>query len=258
MEGNRLKKRLAEGHVTTIVGDCDTPDAIEWVGSLCQFDSVWIEMEHGPISWADLVDMSRAADLWDLSSVVRVRAIDRELVALTLGLGVDGIIMPHVNTREEAELIVDSALFTPLGHRGVGGGRKSYGRPDYYEKVNDETFIAVMIEDIIAIENITEILDVPHIDVYFVSRFDLAQSMGHLLEPGHPDVIEAHGHAIEQIAAAGKVAGGVMGEQDLQKYIELGVRFTKVSPRKWAAEGAKAFGKKLEAAEANANAATPV
>src|SRR5260221_69446 len=106
----------------------------------------------------------------------------------------------------------------------------------YYEKVNDETFIAVMIEDIIAIENITEILDVPHIDVYFVSRFDLAQSMGHLLEPGHPDVIEAHGHAIEQIAAAGKVAGGVMAEQDLHKYIELVVRFTKVSPRKLAAQ----------------------
>lgn len=257
VEGNRLKRRLAEGHVTTIVGDINTPDDIEWVGSLGHFDSVWIEMEHGPISWADLTNMSRAADIWGLSSVVRVRAIDRELISLTLGLGIDGIIIPHVNTKEEAELVVDSALFTPLGHRGVGGGRKSYGRPDFYDKINDETFITIMIEDIVAIENISEILDVPNIDVYFVSRFDLAQSMGHLREPNHPDVIEAHRHAIEQIGAAGKVAGGVMAEQDLQRYIELGVRFTKVAPRKWAAEGANAFAKKLAEAEANAKAPTP-
>ena len=87
-----------------------------------------------------------------------------------------------------------------------------------------------------------------------VTYTDLAQSMGLLHDPNHASVIEAHAHAIEQIAAAGKVAGGVMAEQDLQKYIELGVRFTKVSPRKWAAEGAKAFVKKLAEAEANAKA----
>jgi 4-hydroxy-2-oxoheptanedioate aldolase len=256
MERNRLKKGLAEGRVTTIVGDCDSADTIDYIGSLGLFDAVWIEMEHGPISWKDLVDMSRAADLWGLASVVRVRAIDRELIALTLGLGVDGIIIPHVNTREEAELVVDSALFTPLGHRGAGGGRKSYGRPDYFTTINDETFICVMIEDIVAIENLPEILAVPHIDVFFVSRFDLAQSMGFLHDVNNPRVIEAHSHAIEQIAAAGKVAGGVMAEQDLQKYIEMGVGFTKVTPRKWVAEGAKSFAAKLQQAEQAAKSPT--
>jgi 2-keto-3-deoxy-L-rhamnonate aldolase RhmA len=254
MQGNRLKKRLAEGHVTTIMGDADSADTIEYYGSLGLFDSVWIEMEHGPISWANLADMSRAADIWGMTSVVRVRAIDRELIALTLGLGVDGIIIPHVNTRQEAELVVDSALFTPLGNRGAGGGRKAYGRPDYFTTINDDTFISIMIEDIIAIENISEILEVPHIDVFFVSRFDLAQSMGFLHDVNNPAVIEAHTHAIQSIAAAGKVAGGVMAEKDLQKYIEMGVRFTKVNPRKWIADGAKAWSAKLEEAEANAKA----
>jgi 2-keto-3-deoxy-L-rhamnonate aldolase RhmA len=254
MERNRLKQRLADGHVTTVVGDCDTADTIEWIGSLRQFDSVWIEMEHGPVSWADLANMSRAADIWGMSSVVRVRAIDAEIIALTLGLGVDGIIVPHVNTREEAERVVDSALFTPLGHRGVGGGRKAYGRSDYFEKINEETFISVMIEDIVAIENLSEILEVPNIDVFFVSHLDLAQSMGYLHDPGNEAVNEAHHHATEQIAAAGKVSGAVVAENELQSHIEMGVRFIKVSPRKWIREGAKSFGQKLKEAEAAANA----
>lgn len=250
MERNRLKRKLQEGHVATIVGDCDTPDAIEHIGSLGIFDSVWLEMEHGATTWSELPDLSRAADITGMSSIVRVRKNDAEIISLTLGLGVDGIIVPHVNSKEDAERVVDAALFSPVGHRGAAGGRKSYGRKDYYEQANDETVIVVLIEDILAVENLDEILEVPHIDVFFVTSFDLAQSMGLLHDVGNPRVKEVRDGAIQQIAAAGRTPGCVIPENDLQQYIEMGVRFTKAAPRKWIEDGARAYAEKLKVAQA--------
>jgi 4-hydroxy-2-oxoheptanedioate aldolase len=242
MTGNRVKQRLQNGGVATIAGNFDTADMIDFVGALGLFDAVWIEMEHGPVTWSQLSDLSRAAEVRNLASVVRVRDNDSTLISLTLGEGIDGVIVPHVNTREEAERVVDAALFGPLGHRGVGGGRKSYGRPGYYTGANAETFIAVMIEDIEAVENLREILRVPHIDVFFVGKFDLAQSLGLLHDPGNPRVREVYDQAITQIAAAGRVPGSALGEQDFGKYLGMGVRFVKVPIwRSWVSGGAKAY-----------------
>src|SRR5260221_2836084 len=116
MAKNRLKQRLAEGRVATIVAGFHIRDMVDFIGSLGHFDAVWLDMEHGPITWSQLEGLSRAADLWGMSSIVRVRANDAELISLTLGLGVDGIVVPHVNTKAEAERVVDAALLHPLGH----------------------------------------------------------------------------------------------------------------------------------------------
>lgn len=207
MEKNRLKRGTQEGRLTLVAGNYDTADMIDLVGSLGLFDGVWIEMEHGPVTWSQLGDLCRAADLWGMSSLVRVRDNDPTLISLTLGEGVDGVIVPHVNTREEAERVVDATLVSPIGHRGVSGGRKSYGRSDHHTAANDETFVSIMIEDVVAIDNLPEILKVPHIDVFFVSRYDLSQSMGLLHDVHNVRVQEALDRALGQIIAAGRTAG---------------------------------------------------
>src|SRR4051794_3996340 len=199
MERNRLKRKLAAGELGLISGNYENADMIDFIGSLGVVDGVWIDMEHSPVTWSRLADMSRAADLWGMTSIVRPRANDPAIISLTLGEGIDGVIVPHVNTREEAERVVDAAMFEPVGHRGTSGGRKSYGVTNHYASANEGTFVAIMIEDIVAVENLPDILKVDHIDAFFVSHHDLSQSMGLLHDPTNPKLHEVYEHAVRTI-----------------------------------------------------------
>ena len=96
----------------------------------------------------------------------------------TLDVGAQGVVVPHVDTAEQAREVVDAGKFAPIGHRGNYGGRQSFGVEDYLTTANDETLLVVLIEDVVAIENLDEILTVDHIDCFFVAPGDLSQSMG--------------------------------------------------------------------------------
>src|ERR1700737_1434570 len=136
------------GELALITGNYESSDMIDFAGSLGFFDGVWIDMEHGSVAMNSLPDMSRAADLWGMTSVVRVSPIAPAIIALTLSQGVNGVIVPHVNRREDAELVVDAAKFPPIGRRGAGAGRRSYGRGSggHERNADDELFVAVMRE----------------------------------------------------------------------------------------------------------------
>ena len=249
-ETNRLKRKAAAGELGLISGNYETADLIDFVGSLEVFDGVWIDMEHGPAAVQSLADMSRAADLWGMTSIVRVRGIDPAFIALTLSEGVNGVIVPHVDTREQAELVVEAAKFAPIGRRGASAGRRSYGRStaEHLKNANDETFVAVMIEDIVGVENLPEILKVPHIDMFFVAHYDLAQSLGLQLDSENPTLVQTFDRAIEMIVKAGRTAGAVVSEKDLEKYLRMGVRCVKVPGwQSYIAAGARSFVKRVEA-----------
>src|SRR4051812_30359380 len=85
MERNRLKRKLAAGELGLISGNYENADMIDFIGSLGVVDGVWIDMEHSPVTWSRLADMSRAADLWGMTSIVRVRDNDPTIISLTLG-----------------------------------------------------------------------------------------------------------------------------------------------------------------------------
>ncbi len=211
-------------------------------------------MEHGPVTMQSLADMSRAADLWGMTSLVRAAAIDHRLISLTLSNGVDRVIVPRVNTRKEAELIVDAAKYEPLGHRAVGNDRHRYGMSvdEYRKKANKDTFVAIMIEDIVGAENLPEILKVPNIDMIYVSHHDFAQSMGLLTDPQdpheNPKAVAAFDKAIKTIVKAGRVAGAAVQESELEKYLTMGVRCINVPAwRTYIQRGAREFVRKVEA-----------
>jgi len=213
-----------------MAGNFESPDMVDLVGSLGLFDGIWIDMEHGPVVMSSLADMSRAADLWGMTSIVRVRGVLPDLIGLTLSQGIQGVIVPHVTTRVHAELIVDAAKVPPMGHRGAKGGRRAYGRPlaEHNRRLNDETFVAVMIEDLAGVENLPDILQVPHIDAFFVSHYDLAQDMGLHTDVHNPRLVETYDAAIAQIVGASRVAAAVVADADLEKYLKMGVRCLKV------------------------------
>src|SRR5918999_1252822 len=98
MRENRIKRKLQEGQPVTVVSGHANTDMIDFLGQF-GFDGIWLEGEHGPLSWEQIGDMSRACDLWGMTSVTRVRANEPGLITRALDCGTMGIVVPHVNTR---------------------------------------------------------------------------------------------------------------------------------------------------------------
>ena len=241
MRQNRIKHKLANGEVTTVIEGFHSPDILDFIGSLGCCDGAWIETEHGPYDFADIPDMTRACDLWGMTPVVRVNQITPGVIYRTLDVGAQGIIMPHVNNADEARQVVDAARFHPLGQRGMFGSRQGYGDPDYFQKANDETLVVIMIEDIAAVDQLDDILKVDGIDVFFVAPGDLSQSMGLLGQPFHPDVTAVMDSVIERTIAAGRTPGTLATLDTIDHYVEKGAKFIMTGWPAWLTSGAKDF-----------------
>ena len=240
IRANTAKQKLRNNQVTTTISGLQNADVIDYLGPL-GFDAAWIECEHGPVDWDQLGDMTRACDLWGMTSITRVSSNEPWLITRTLDRGSMGIVVPHVNTREAAEQAAQSAKYAPLGYRGMYGGRQSYGVTDYLQQANDQTMVIVLIEEVEGLRNLDEILKVDNIDVFFVAPSDLAQTMGHIGNIGHPEVQAAIDDGIARIVSAGRTAGTLANDSNLSAYVEKGVRFLMTSWNGWVANGAAQF-----------------
>src|SRR5881296_3911057 len=189
IRANRLRQTLAAGRVATIIGGTNDPDLIDQLGTL-DVDGIWLEGEHGGVDYADLGNLTRACDLWGKTSIVRVMDNDYATIYRTLDRGAQGIVVPHVNSRAEAQMVVEAGKFAPLGKRGMFTSRQGFGVGDYLKTANDQSLLIVLLEDIVAVQNLDEILKVDHIDVFFVAPNDLATSMGKIGQMGNPEVQE--------------------------------------------------------------------
>src|SRR5258708_9850943 len=118
MRGNRVEQKLAAGQVATILAGTNEPDLIDQLGTIGA-DGIWLEGEHGGVDYADLGNLTRACDLWGMTSVVRVMDNDYATIYRTLDRGAQGIVVPHVNTRAEAQAVVDAGKFAPGGKPGM-------------------------------------------------------------------------------------------------------------------------------------------
>ena len=240
MRENRVKRVLREGKCANVLGGLNNPEIVDYMGQF-GFDGMWIETEHGPASWEQVAHMSRACDLWGMTSVCRVNSNEPWLITRTLDVGATGIVVPHVNTREDAERAVKSAKYGPAGHRGMYSGRQSYGVTDYHRKANEESLVVVLIEEMRAIDNLQDMLAVDNIDVYFLAPSDLAQTMGHTGQLNHPEVLAVVDRCISQIVAAGKVAGALATDDNVEAYIDRGARFFLTNWQPWVARGATEY-----------------
>ena len=243
---NHAKAKLAAGGVVTALGGVNDPDTADFLGQT-DIDAIWIEAEHGGFDFSDIGDMTRACDLWGKTPLVRVGRAEANTIYRTLDRGAQGVVVPHVETRAQAELVVDSAKFAPIGHRGKYGSRRSYGDPEFFTRANDDTMVVALIEDVVAIDNLDEILKVDHIDVFQVAYSDLAQSMGYA-DHEHPAVQEAISEAIGRIVAAGRNAGAGVTFETIDHYVEMGTRFLYVDLTEWILSGAARYSEALRAA----------
>ena len=244
---NRVKQKLASGQLAYVAGGLTHPDDIDSFGPV-GFDGVWLEGEHGGVDASDLGNLTRACDIWGMTSVTRVNKNDQALIYRTLDRGAQAIIVPHVNTREEAENVVEGGKFYPIGKRGMFTSRQGYGVPDYFQRANDETALIVLIEDIVAYENLDSILKVDHIDAFFVAPSDFATSMGHIGNAQHPDVQAKINGSLEKIVKSGRIAGTLATNENVGHFAAMGVRLFLTNVGPWIAAGAEQFRKSAEAA----------
>jgi len=227
MQTNTLKQKLAAGQPATVIAPfASSAGLVELLGHL-GFDGVFIDCEHGPGGWEDVEHMVRAAEVAGYSSVVRVDRNDAATITRALDRGAGGVQIPHVNTAAEAEAAVRAAKYAPLGHRGWSGWRATFGEDSaqFSRRANEQTLVAVMLEEVEALHNLDEILRVDNVDVFFVAPGDLSQSMGFPGQMDHPQVKAAIEDALRRIRAAGRTSGALTTPALLDRHLELGVLF---------------------------------
>lgn len=227
MRTNPLKQKLAAGRPATVIAPfASSAGLVEMLGYL-GFDGVFIDCEHGPADWEDVEHMVRAAELAGYSSVVRVQRNEPSLITRALDRGAGGVQVPHVNTPADAAAVVQAAKYAPLGQRGWSGWRTVFGAEpgSYATQANDATLVAIMLEEVEALDNLDELLRVEQVDVFFVAPGDLAQSMGLPGQTEHPRVVSAMDDALRRIHTAGRVSGTLTTPGTLAHHLELGVQF---------------------------------
>lgn len=198
------KEKLKAGEV--LIGSWITLAHPAIAEIMCQagFDWVTIDIEHSVISLREVEELIRIAHLSNVAPLVRLTSNDPHQIKRVMDAGAHGIIVPMVNTEEQAIQAVESVYYPPRGKRGVGLARaQGYGASfkEYKNWVNEQhPIIIVQIEHIDAVNNIEKILSVPGVDGYIIGPYDLSASMGISGEFDRPELVSA----IEKIKVTAK------------------------------------------------------
>jgi len=204
------------------------PELVEICG-LAGFDFIFIDAEHGSLSPRDCEELVRAAEVRHTVPLIRVPNSNPDTILRFMDIGAMGIILPGISTREEAERAVRSVKYYPQGNRGINAVRASdYGmtKPlaEYVVDANRETIILAVIENITAIENLTEILAVDGIDGVILGTSDLSQSLGLPGQGQHPKVQEVYRKFVKEGLKTGKCIGTVVrAGESVQEYLDAGL-----------------------------------
>ncbi|HEX7125540.1 MAG TPA: aldolase/citrate lyase family protein [Thermodesulfobacteriota bacterium] len=207
---NRVKALLRRGEPA--VGhwlSFPSPDVAELLAGF-GMDWMLVDTEHGPASYADVENVIRAIAPHGVVPMVRVGENNAALIKRALDRGAAGVLVPMVNTAEEAAAAVAACRFPPEGIRGIAGTRASrYGldAKRYFDEWNEDALVVVQVETREAVENVERIAAVPGVDVLFIGPNDLSASLGGYLQFDRPEFTSA----VSRIVAAAKAHGKAVG-----------------------------------------------
>ncbi len=211
MNGAKLRSRLLAGEAITMYNTHHASSGL--AGRLIELgaDSVFVDCEHGTWSFEDVRGTGQIVRSAGGAAIIRPHSHERPLIIRYLNAGADGIMVPMIDTAEQARGIVDAVR---------------YALPSDYEK----RLVVAMIETVDAIDNLDEMLTVEGVDVFFIGPGDLSQNMGYppappFGEPRPAAVIEKVGIAVDKIRAAGKIPGTLVTAEELPYWLEKGVQF---------------------------------
>jgi 4-hydroxy-2-oxoheptanedioate aldolase len=229
---NPARERLERGEVSLGLGiRLSRSVDIAKILKTSDYDWLFLDLEHGTMSLDTASQISVAALDAGIAPIVRVPAMQHAMATRALDGGALGIVMPHVDSAEEAREIVDRLKYPPAGHRSVSGAQPQF---DYRAMkigelttaLNAATLTVVMVETPKAIANVDEIAAVPGVDVVLVGTNDLAAEMGIPGDFANPKIAGAY----EKIVAACKKhkkfpgMGGVYSDELMKEYVGMGMR----------------------------------
>ena len=227
-----IKQKLRNNQLVlgTFVSELRNPN-VAYLLAQCGFDFLIFDNEHGAFSHETVSDVIAASRGAGIDVIVRVPEIRREAILKPLDSGAVGLLIPQVNTAEQAAEIIQHAKYPPWGARGAATRRahNRYAKVDattFLKQANDETFIAVQAETTEAIATVDAIAAVEGIDAVFCGPFDLSISLGIPGDVNHPREVAAVDEMLAACQRHGKASGILMFEPEhLKPWIDKGMRF---------------------------------
>lgn len=197
-------------------------------------DYLLIDAEHSPLSLESIQAQLRAIAPYPSIPVVRVPANDRMLIKQYLDLGAQSLIVPMVDTTDDAVQAAQAVEYPPKGVRGLGSALARSARwnriPEYLTRARETITLIVQIESATALEHAEEIINTEGVDGIFIGPSDLSASMGHLGQQTHPDVVAAAKRVIGLTKDAGKFVGvNAFAEAQARDYLDAGADFVNVA-----------------------------
>lgn len=195
-------------------------------------DWLMIDMEHSPGSFETVLAQLQAVAAYPVSAVVRPAWNDPVLIKQVLDIGAQTLLVPYIQSAEEARQAVAATRYPPSGIRGVSNLTRAtrFGRISNLANICErELCVIVQIESPIALDNLEEIASVDGVDGVFIGPSDLAAAMGYIGMPAHPEVAAAIENALMRLRSAGKSAGLLTTDEEFaRRCIKMGATFVAV------------------------------
>ncbi|QIO06059.1 4-hydroxy-2-oxoheptanedioate aldolase [Acinetobacter shaoyimingii] len=197
------------------------------------YDWLLIDGEHAPSDLRTTLSQLQSIAAYPSQAVVRPPIGSVQLIKQLLDIGAQTLLIPMVETVEQAELMVKAVRYPPEGIRGVGAALARATRwnsiEDYYQTAHEDICLLIQIESVTGLNNLDDILNVEGIDGIFIGAVDLSATMGYQGNPNHPEVQKAVIDAIQRIRQSGKAAGILSTQHEAtQKYLDIGTEFVAV------------------------------
>lgn len=219
-----MKETLRQGKValgiTLSIGHPDVAEALSGIS----LDYINFDTQHTPLSIDTVQSMMQALSNSESTPIVRVMANDLAMINRALDIGAHGVIVPFVNTKEDAVKAVRNATFPPRGIRSWGPRRAAMHDPDYERTTDDEILVIPQIETKEAVDNIDSILTVDGIEVFFVGPHDLSWTLGIHGQWNNPKFEEAIGKVLDAAKRYDVTPGMLALTEAAEKTIERGFR----------------------------------
>jgi len=207
-----IKKRMQNGE--TVFGTwCMLPSSFVVDVIACTgIDFIVLDMEHGTLSWETAEEMVRAAQLHNCQPIIRVGDDQENTILHALETGCEALMVPHVSTPKAAQKIVNAALYSPKGTRGLSPYTRCHnythvGLNKSMDRHAEDTLVGILVEGKEGIENLPEIVQVEGIDLIYLGMYDISQSINLPGQLEHPDVLTQLVKCLKIIKSSGKFAG---------------------------------------------------
>ena len=229
---NKLKEKLNKGEAVLGTWNTLSSPLVTEVLAQSGLDFQIIDLEHGPFAIDKVYLHVSACENSQCTPLVRIPSNSDWMALQALDQGAHGVVVPHIDTVDDAKTLVDATKYHPQGNRGFtpfskAGGFTNVNVDKYVGRAIDETINIVIIESKEGLDNLEEILKVDAIDIVYFGAYDLSQALGHPGNTKHPEVVQAIQQGVNLVNGADKYAGGFVpqSKNEIQELLDMGMKF---------------------------------